>query len=165
MDVTLWNLASRMKLPDHCFGNRQAISVQIKAVGVGAMDWRISTVVLPDPICIWEVGILPLTLDTSKAYIRVGLLDNLPGNEAAMNLAVPILPNFGNIGFTPPRIAMADAGYNTFQFVLRKGIVTGGKKVAVECYSDAVELKVQFYLVFSELPNLIPGWPGAWPAG
>lgn len=154
-----------MKLPDHCFGTRYTISVQIKAVGVASRDWRISTVVLPDPICIWEFGILPLTLDTSKAYIRVGLLNALPASEADMNLATPLLPNFGNIAFTPPRIAMADAGYSTFQIRLRKGMVTGGKKVAVECYSDAVELKVQFYIVYSEMPTLVPGWPGAWPAG
>jgi len=126
MDVSGWTIEQRMRLPDWCFGNRRIFSLT-ETVGVAAgLVWKKSPITLPANICLWSVGILPRLLDSWSSYIRVGFATAVPTSEAQMDASIPVMPDFGNYLYTPPRIYMAAAGTEVWQFNLRKGIATSG---------------------------------------
>lgn len=158
IDVSGWSLDKRLRLPDWCFGNREVMSVSNTTTGVGNFSWKISGITLPTEICIWTLGILVRTNDSYISTVRIGFLDTLPTTIGEMDLAIPILPDFGSTTYTPPRIALADEGREVWQFNLRKGIDTGGLKMALELKCGGTEVALIVFLVYSELPTEIPAF-------
>lgn len=158
MNIKRWTIDERMRLPDFCFGNRQVISVSKTASGPAAFSWAISDKGLPDPACIWVFGVLPRRVDNTNNYCRVSLGDTLPTNEAEMNATQPVLPQFGALAWTPPRIYPPTTTMTVWQFDLRKGMVTGGKKLILECYASIDAMAAIAFIVVSELPTNISGW-------
>jgi len=165
MDVTGWDLASRMKLPDSCFGNRQLIGVYLKNAVPGTRNWAISDIALPDPCCIWQMNYLTMEWPTKFGSYRAGLRATVPVNQAQMDAATEIYPHWG-VAQAGPNLLVRPQGtmfYNAID--LRKGMVTGGDKIVVEVNCQAISASMVFGLLVSPLPTLVPGWPGAWPAG
>lgn len=158
MDVSGWTIDQRMRLPDWCFGNRKIIALNMRAVGAGVFYWRISGVTLPQDICIWQIGMFPRFVDSMNSYFRVGLRATVPTSEAEMDEAVPVLPDFGAINYTPPRIHLMDGGTSVWQFFHRKGMETGGKKLVAELWCSTSDVALIFYMLYSELPTNMAGW-------
>lgn len=164
MDVTAWPLSSRMKLPDHCFGNRQLLSVFVSNGGVGTMKWGISSIALPDPVCIWRASFKSQPTTNGYGYMRIGLRSAVPTSEAEMNAADEIFPAYGTPHAGPNIINVNGQTYQFWTLETRKGMVTGAKYLVVENKCNAATMRVQCSLLISSLPTKIPGWPGAWPA-
>lgn len=156
VDVSGWTLAQRMELPDWCFGNRRIFSLTETVAVAAGLVWKKSPITLPANICLWSVGVLPRLLDSWNSYIRVGFAAAVPTSEAEMNAAIPLMPDFGNYLYTPPRIYMASSGTAVWQFNLRKGMATGGGSLVMETKAAAVILSVMFFVVYSELPTQVP---------
>lgn len=165
MDVTGWDIASRMKLPDWCFGARSTDGVYLPCDEATTKYWGISTLVLPDPVCIWSVGWFSRQKSSSHLEIRAGLRATVPTSEAEMDEAVEILPGVGEPMTGPDKIkTITPYSLGTF-FHLRKGIVTTGLKLVLQALSSSDAAPLSFFMVYSALPTKVPGWPGAWPAG
>jgi len=165
MDVSGWNLASKMKLPDHLFGNRVSIGISIFTAPGPDMKWYISRDPLPNQVCIWDVAWYPRQVGDFNSYFRIGYRAAVPTSEAEMNTAVPLMPQIGNYAYTPPRIYLSTASYEVWRFLSREGQNTGGLKLVMEIYTLANISRGIFVVTYSELPTKVPGWPGAWPAG
>jgi len=165
MDVTGWNIASRMKLPDHCFGNRQLIGCFAIVPAAGPHVWAISDVALPDPVCIWELVYYFRPTVAARIYLRIGLAATLPASTADMDAADEILPYFGEPKTGPNQLAVVVEHSTPMSIKLRKGMATGGKKLVIDLLYGNSDGYNTVGLVVSELPTKVPGWPGAWPAG
>ena len=158
IDVSGWTLANKMKLPDWCFGNRKVVSRSIGHDTPGGLQWKIHTLALPANVCLWEVFCMPIVIDNKSSYIRAGFRTSIPVNEAQMDAAIPILPYYGNVAFTPPRIYFAAAQQFAWNFTARKGMTTGGGYLVLEAYCFATYFGVNFGFVFSELPTEVPAF-------
>lgn len=158
MDVSGWTVDQRMRFPDWAFGNRKVTSVSKTVNGPNGIGWKISAVALPDPICIWELCITPVVADVYPGILRIGLADTLPTTEDQMNATIPLLPDFGDLSLTPPRIVLGTARYEVWRFPIRKGMATGGKKVVIELRCPQTKLNLLIHLVYSELPTSMAGW-------
>lgn len=158
MDVSGWTVDQRMRFPDWCFGNKKVISLYGFSTGVTTLTWDIHTLSLPDPVCIWEIMIMPLVNSHVYNYIRVGLTAKKPVNEAEMDASIPVLPDFGVVTYTPPRIYFSDDSKEILKFTLRKGMVTDGLYLTTEAFSNDVKISILIALVISELPTQMAGW-------
>lgn len=156
MDVSGWTLAQKMELPDWCFGSRKLMGVSQTRAVPGATDWVIHTTNLPLEICIWQVRIFWRHQDDWASFIRMGFRATVPVNTGQMDTAIPILPDFGNVVYTPPRIHCASGGHEVWAIDLRKGMNTGAHKMVMEMYVNTDKVSVIFTIVFSELPTEIP---------
>ncbi|MBA7717003.1 hypothetical protein ES703_126090 [subsurface metagenome] len=127
--------------------------------GVDVSSWSIEKrMALPDPCCIWQVGIFIRHSDHQSNYLRVGLLDDVPTSEADMNIAVELLPDFGSSSNAPERIYLFEGGPVYLELQVRMGLTTGEKKLVVEghVYVDGAALLGMIHVVVSELPTVIP---------
>ncbi len=160
MDVSDWTIDQRMRLPDWCFGNRKLLSLQVNVIAEGSFRWYITTESLPDPACIWAVGFSVSDSDQKYNYIRMGLADNVPMNEAQMDATTPLFPYFGSTVFAPPKIYVPTKSGVAFYIVSRKGLVTGGKKFVAEAWLNVggTILFGHLYILVSELPTSMAGW-------
>jgi len=159
-----WSIAAKMRLPDMCFGNRMLLSCRVYIPTPATFGWWISTQALPDPACIWAVGMLVWESDYRGNYVRMGLRDTVPTSEAEMNTAQNIFPDLGDNASAPPIINVPPFVGQMFHVPVRKGIDTGGKKFVVEgrVHASGSYLLALLYIVVSPLPIAVPGWPGAW---
>lgn len=164
MDVTGWNLASRMKLPDYLFGNRKLISVYGWTTGPLTTTWAISPIVLPDPVCIWELNLFSDPYLNGYGYVRIGLADVVPTSVVEMDGAVELFPYFARPNVGPNRFFFYSGDPTQLAYQARKGMVTGGKFVVTELTAEFERMRMMVTLNTSELPTKVPGWPGAWPA-
>ncbi|MBA7708111.1 hypothetical protein ES703_116999 [subsurface metagenome] len=98
--------------------------------------------------------------DHASNYFRIALRNTVPVNEAEMDVAQEILPDFGSTGFSPERIYCFIGGGAYFVLDTRKGIETGGQKLVVEghVHAEGSELLVLVNLVISALPTDMAGW-------
>lgn len=165
MDVTGWDLASRTKLPEWCFGQRQVVSARIYNIVNLSTVWDISDVALPDPCFIWNIGMNFRRSDDTGSFLRMGLLANVATSSGEMDAADEILPDYGKGGTSPRRIYTPVCNGLYIEFKIHKPMVTGGKKFAVEGYCYGSDLRLLMHMVVSGMPTKVPGWPGAWPAG
>lgn len=165
MDVSVWTIDSRMKLPDHCFGNRKVIGARQGNVAAGTSTWAISNFVFPDPACIWYVQLVAQPSDVGTGNLRIGLAAAVPTTIPEMDAAVELLPDVGSDVFGPNKIRFETPNFVVINIVVRKGMVTGGRKLVIENQCVAAVTRFMCNVVVSELPTKVPGWPGAWPAG
>jgi len=165
MDVSLWNIASKMKLPEHLFGNRQVIGAFKNVTSANNWQHGISEIALPDPVCLWSVFVWFRVNNIATVTIRMGLADTVPANQAEMDLATEIFPNLGAPGAGPNFIYFRTLYSDILEFNCKQGMVTGGKKLVIGGHSSVAATLLNVNLVVSGLPDKVPGWPGAWPAG
>lgn len=165
MDVSGYNLESKMKLPDPCFGQKQVVSCYAVNNGVGTYRWSISSLALPDPVCIWHAMFCSQPSTGGTGRMRIGLAAAVPTTIAEMNAADEIFPDLGAPTAGPNYIDFFSTVYSYYAFDVRKGMATGGKKLVMSTYCVAATMRLLCVLVVSELPTKVPGWPGAWQAG
>jgi hypothetical protein len=165
MDVSGWDIESRLKLPDHLFGNRKLIGCSVDATDEEDRDWAISEIALPDPVCIWQVRLDSMPNAGAQGLARVGLANTVPTSTADMDAAVELLPYYGHPNVGPNLIVLYTGAAFSLQMDLRKGMATGGKKLVCEIYTVGGTMRFYPAVLVSGLPTKIPGWPGAWPAG
>jgi len=158
MDVSGWTVDQRMRLPDWCFGNREMIGCRAACPEVETYYWGISDIVLPDPVAIWSLGWVYKQNEKAVNRLRFGLRSTIPTSTAQMDTAVPILPYFGNTTFTPPMLVVTQTEGLLFQFNVRKGMATGGKKLVIELWSTIQWTEITFFMVVSGLPTNMAGW-------
>lgn len=158
MDVSGWTIAQRMRFPDWCFGNRELVSVFTLNEAVGTYVYNISTLALPDPVCIWQVCFQSVPDATGGGRIRVGFAAAVPTNEAEMDAAVDFLPHFGHVVTGPNKILFQEPNYVFFSFDVRKGLVTGGKKLVSSTYCTVAKVRINCFLLVSGLPTDMAGW-------
>lgn len=160
MDISRWTIDERMQLPDYCFGQRFLSGVQISCTVPSGFVWRIADKVWPDPACIWSVNIICRESDHQWNWVRFGLADTVPTSSGEMDAAQNILPEFGNNAYAPPAFSMfGDTGY-VVSVPVRKGIITGGKRLVVEAFLNEAGTKVGGWvgLNVSALPKNISGY-------
>lgn len=158
MDVSDWTVDQRMRLPDWCFGNRTVIGISILCPLLETGYYGISEIALPDPACIWQVGWWYKTDTISGVTLRIGLRATIPTSVPDMDDATEILPYMGSPHAGPNEIFMTIRESLPFFINLRKGMVTGGKKLVVRSYSDAAQAHANVCLIVSELPTSMAGW-------
>lgn len=160
MDVTGWTVEQKMRLPDWCFGHTLLLSCRAYLPTADSWGWWITTQALPDPACIWAVGMLVWESDYRGNYIRMGLSDTLPTSEAEMNGAQNIFPDLGDNNFTPPIVNVPVFAGQFFHIPLKKGLATGGKKFVLEgrVHSTGTYLLAIVYIVVTKLPTSMAGW-------
>ena len=158
MDVSGWTTDQRMRLPDWCFGNRQLVSVRVNATSATSNQWGISTIVLPDPVCIWEIMFEVESVGGGYGYFRIGLAHVVPTSQPEMNLADDILPDYGLPYAGPKDIFFLQITSAKWKFKLRKGMATGGKKLVVENSCTAPDFHIIVSMTVSGLPTSMAGW-------
>lgn len=160
MDVTGWTVDQRMRLPDWCFGNRSLIGLRLTTTTPGGYDWDIAALALPDPCCIWGLGLNITQSDQRSSFVRMGLATAVPTSSAEMDATTPLFPYFGNAVYTPPRVHFPTIGGPAYFIPVRKGMVTGGKKFVGEIYlhGAGTALLLDVYLIVSGLPTHMAGW-------
>ncbi len=160
MDVSGWALAKRMKIPDQYFPDREIVSVYDSESSATTFEWGISGVALPDPVCIWELGIQIVSSGSALSYVRLGLRSAVPTSEAEMNGAKNIFPDLGDLTKTPPAIYMAAVYPFQMRFTCKKGFVTAGDKFVMELYNVTGVLSIMASMLISGLPTDVPAWAG-----
>lgn len=158
MDITGWTIDQKMRLPDWCFGNREVYGLFQRRNAVGFM-WGICPCALPDPACIWQLVITSIPDANGKGYVRIGLADAVPTNEAEMNAAVELFPCVWDQRPGPNRIWLYAMQYVMLSFNPRKGMVTNGKKIVVELYVAVnIYMRIDVAMVVSGMPTDMAGW-------
>lgn len=158
MDVSGWTIDQRMRLPDWCFGNRHVIGAyQMNASGA-SYKYAISEIAFPDPCCIWHVAFAGWHTLDGVGTLRVGLANELPKNEAEMDLADEIFPAFGFPKTGPNGILLSGAAQFLVSFDARKGMVTGGKKLVISLYNSTGAVRANPLFLVSGLPTSMAGW-------
>lgn len=160
MDVSGWTTDQLMRLPDYVTGSRILLSNTVWIPAADSINWWITSRALPDPACIWQVGIVVLESDYRGNWVRMGLLDTLPASAAQMDNAVDIFPDLGYKLYAPPVIYCPVFVGQLFNINCRKGLVTGGKKFVVEgkVYGPGTYLLALVYIVVSGLATNMAGW-------
>lgn len=158
MDVSTWTVDQRMRLPDWCFGNRMLIGLFHNNTHPGTTEWAIRDIALPDPVCIWEFWYLIIETAANYGTYRAGLADTVPVNVAQMDEALEIYPYFGIDHAGPNYIIRKTEDATHVVIKLRKGMVTGGKKLVMEVGSVAGTARGFFGLLVSGLPTNMAGW-------
>lgn len=158
MDVSGWTVDQRMRLPDWCFGNRQVIAAYASSPEIATFYWGISEIALPDPVCIWSLGWWLGKAESAFYDFRFGLRDTVPTNEAEMDTAIEILPYLGSAHAGPNYLRVEYLETAIVQINLKKGMVTGGKKLVVEFKSSIAWAALNVFLVCSALPTDMAGW-------
>lgn len=158
MDVSGWTIEQRMRFPDYCFGNRMLMGLSYSNSVAGSTRWRIHTTVLPAQICIWQTKILWRAVDSTMSFIRFGFRATLPTTQAQMDSAIPVLPDFGDVSHSPPRVWLPSGGHEVWAFDLRKGMATSSLKLTLEIYAQVAPVTVLFAFVYSLLPTDMAGW-------
>lgn len=158
MDVSGWTIEQKMRLPDWCFGQRQLVMAGGTASGAGTKVWDISELALPQQICVWQMGIIPRHLSSASDYVRIGFNSTLPTSEAEMDTSIPLLEYFGWTLYSPPRIIMPATGTELWEFFLRRGMDTEGKKLTVEVACVITKISLIVYMLYSELPSSMISW-------
>lgn len=158
MDVSGWTIDQRMRLPDWCFGNRHFIMCNVSTGTTEPFQWGISEFAFPDPACIWLFDLLYLPFTDGKGYVRVGMADAVPTSEAEMDAAAEIFPGYGFPNPGPNVISVWQTVFIHRALAVRKGLVTGGKKLVVETYRFSGSYIIDCSFLVSELPTSMAGW-------
>lgn len=158
IDVSGWTLAERMMLPDWCFPNRMFLDIRLYEQEAGEHEYGIAQVVMPDPMCIWELAIRFVSTSWSNHYIRLGLDIDVPTNAVEMDAADEIFPYIGSTLATPHRMYYNEVEYWYTRHKLRKGMVTGGKYLVLDLYNQAGRSEVVVSMVVSGLPTKVPAF-------
>lgn len=158
MDVSGWTIDQKMRLPDWCFGNRQVIAAYANTPEIATCYWGISEIALPDPVCIWSLGWWLGKAASAYYDFRFGLRDTVPTSIAEMDTAVEILPYLGSPHAGPNTLRVEYIETAVSQIDLKKGMVTGGKKLVVEIKSSVQWVACNVFLVCSELPTDMASW-------
>ncbi|MBA7522328.1 hypothetical protein ES705_14446 [subsurface metagenome] len=158
MDVSDWTIDQRMRFPDWCFGNRQLIGLYLSNDAPGTDAFAISPIVLPDPVCIWCLEYLAMFEAGGSGYYRAGLADSLPADEAEMNNALEIYPNWGILQAGPNRLPIVSPDPLHIVVQLRKGMVLGGKKLVIQNHCEGAKGRLNFWLLISSVPTDMAGW-------
>ena len=164
MEVSIWTLDARMRLPDHFFGSRQLIGVYVANTVPATFTYGISDIPLPDPVCIWQMQILVPETVADHGNYRAGLAAVIPANHAQMDAAQEIYPYYGVPHAGPILIQRIAYGWTNIAVDFRKGLVTSGKYLVVENEGILGTSRIIFSLLVSTVPKKIPAWAGAWPA-
>lgn len=90
--------------------------------------------------------------------MRVGLADKVPTSQAEMNAAVELFPGYGIPYGGPNTISLWAAVFVYWNFDVRKGIETGGKKLVLECDCQVATMRVSLAIIVSGLPTSMAGW-------
>lgn len=157
-DVSGWDLANRMKLPDWCFGSKRVVSTYALAIGAPDTKWSISLTALPDPCCIWTMFVFWMPEPPAVGHVRIGLADVVPTSAAEMSAADEIFPDLGSFSAGPNYFPMHAQTYTLWQINVRKGMVTDGKYLVAEAYVVSGKVRVEAGLVVSELPTEVPAF-------
>lgn len=158
VDVSGWSIANRMRLPDYCFGNRQLIGAYLGNYGEGTYEYEISDIALPDPVCIWSLVIVSNPDDGGVGHIRIGLSSTVPTNEAGFDEVTDIIPYFGAPSTGPNRIIFSTPAFVLLDFPIRKGMVTGAKKLVISVYTSTGRMRLNAALIVSSLPVSVPAF-------
>ena len=156
MDVSGWTLDQRMCCPDWCFGNQQVICAYGYNATPASFTWYISEDALPDPVCIWQAAFISMPSTGGTGHMRVGLANEVPTSEAEMDAAVEVFPGMGDPRAGPNRIQLYATTFVFWTQDMKKGIVTGGKKLVIENFCNIASMRVGCNLVVSGLPTQIP---------
>lgn len=156
MDISGWSLADRMRAPDWCFYNREAIGCEVNCVLADTDYWAISEIYLPDPVCFWSLAFWFRSPAFARVRFRFGLRSTVPVNAAQMNDATEILPYVGAPTAGPNFLRVGQYDSVFYQLMLRKGMVTGAKKLVFEVQSTSVNTRADLVMIFSALPKNIP---------
>lgn len=158
MDISRWTIDERMMLPDFCFGSRKVVSAYSDNLVPGSNTFAASVIKIPDPVCIWSIMFEAIPTDGGYGYLRFGLNNHLPVDDADMSTSAEILPAYG-INVPGPNLILCLAQvFASWNFNVRKGMVTHDNYLVIQNSCLLVNLKVQVSLVISELPKNISGY-------
>ena len=158
MDVSGWTIDQKARLPDWCFGKREAIGCQVYANAAATWFFGISTIDFPDPCCIWAFySWFSMGADSDITY-RVGLRDTVPVNTAEMDTADEIFPYVGEKIVGPNHIRISQRYGSIMGIETKQGMVTGAKNLVVALYTSSEWTRGDFVFIVSGLPTSMAGW-------
>ena len=158
MDVSGWTIDQRMRFPDYCFGQQQAIGLQVYCPNALIYYFGISEIALPDPACIWQFSSWFKISAAANNTFRIGLAATVPTTIAEMDLALEIFPYIGGAYAGPNKLRVTQRYSTPWVMNIRKGLVTNGLKIVVALYSTVADTTGDFVLIVSGLPTNMAGW-------
>lgn len=160
MDVSGWTVDQRMRMPDYCFGNRKLYICNLSMYGADTWTWKISSEALPDPACIWAIGLVVTVSDYKANHVRIGLRDTLPESKEQMDTCQNILPCLGDNTWTPPKYNPPTVPQQAYHIELRMGLLTSRRYFVAEGYvhENGLNMRALLYMVVSGLPTSMAGW-------
>lgn len=158
MDVSGWTVDQKARLPDWCFGNREAIGCQVVCEVGGDNFWGISEIALPDPVCIWSLNWYFRQTEYCNHVFRFGLAETVPVNVAQMDAAKEILPYIGRAVTGPNELREGMAQSIIQQLFVRRCMESDGLKLVVQLNSTISWSTIDLSLIVSGLPTSMAGW-------
>lgn len=158
VDISGWSDARVMQLPDHVFGERKVTGCWIATAG-SSVYWDISAVSLPAKIVMWQLHIWTSRQEYLQNRLRLAFGATVPTSEAEMDALTPVLEDYGDTDYTPPRIEI-NIEEIPVDLRLRQLADTDGKKLVMEVANpNDSYIGVRVGLVYSAVPSEIPAWP------
>ena len=156
MDVRNWPIGHIMQLPDHCFGQRFPVGVEL-IVGGGVTEWDMSEMCLPEKFVLWYVSIYWQAWSASSgSTLRLALGDQLPTTTGMMDKLEPLLHGIGDQGMEP-RVLRSYQYTGHEGFPLRKLYPSMGRHLIGEVVSaGGATSHVRVILTVSSLPTEVP---------
>jgi len=158
MDIALLTDEQIMRLPDHCFGEKQLLGMYLYNNAPGTSVFGILDVVLPDPAVIWSMAVTMMQENVDSALGRAALRDTVPINQAQMDACQEIYPNWGIPDAGPNWFPRLPRVFTHVEISCRIFIVTGGKKIVMENALDTGKGRIQITMVVSGIPTRVPDW-------
>lgn len=155
MNISQWPLSKIMQLPDHVFGQRFLVSVQLAFTGLTS-GFAMAEIGLPEQCVIWEFGWVSQH-EAVKTYVwDIALGNVLPTSIAQFNLLEPLFSNFGERVGTD--FFMTGNGPSSLSIRnLRMPLTPSARNLVVRINSQGIIVNNLFvYLVVSSIPKDIP---------
>jgi len=144
-----------MKLPDHLFGNRFIVGIEISE-SLADTYWDIAETALPDYAVLWSFGWELWNSGVTFANFRLALGDQLPTTTGQMDGLTPLLSGVGNQG-SEPRAIQFGIDPLSQQFNCKTLINAQGRRPILEMTNPGQSnVEVRCLFVFSSLPKAVP---------
>jgi len=155
MDIRNWSLGQIVQLPEHVFGRKYCVSVEL-TVGGGITEYAMSEMAFPERMILWQVAIYWGLWSAAGSYLRLGMRDQIPTSPAEMSSAEEILPGVGESMLGPN---MLHAYQYTGQEIidLKAPMIPPARHLVAQVTSSGgATSNVRAICVVSGIPNEVP---------
>ena len=100
MNIRNWPIGKILQLPDHVFGARFPISIEL-TVGGGVTEYAISELSFPEKAVSWNVSIFWGLWSAAGSTLQLGIKDTIPVSPATISACEELLPGVGEANAGP----------------------------------------------------------------
>ncbi len=157
MDISNWDMAKIMQLPDHLFGRRWPVLVSQLKAGIGNV-YQISANALPERCVVWSVLMTARGAAATNINFSLVLADQLPADDTGFFANEDLFNEFSYLAageYSMPHTI----GNGHIIIPLRTGIKTGGRRLCVRFRNNGTgTILGTAGIVVSSVPTEIPDW-------